>query len=267
MDGDTIRRSLRLNPYDSNGREYLAGLLGTGRVNLESWIVSPTVRPHLAYWYRICISGSERFNDAIKWINSGDAGYYYNPAGLEEDLLLICLGGGDDEAFKANSEPMTSSKSFAELNAKTKFWSTRELWARAAWRVVHDNRSEGQPFEKRFEEHPAACYGVAIDLLCLAFHSIAFRGKASAYEGLINGEGMQKKGQEGGVRVEESSLVDDNSFASATSDGTHGTTSMEIDEKSSNVSFSDGTEATSEANPSPKKEVGYGAGDVAMVAT
>ena len=127
MDSEVIRRSERSNPYDSNGREYLAGQLNVSRKDLEVWILSPTVHPHLLHWYRISISSPQRFNTAIRWINSGDKGYYYDPAGLEDDLLLMCLGEGDGDTFRTENKDTLRSDSYSDLNAKTELWSTQEL--------------------------------------------------------------------------------------------------------------------------------------------
>lgn len=170
------RRSARLSTNDSNGREYLADTVGWTPEKLEAWITSPTVRPHLQLWHRLCIDGRRRFNHAVDWINSEPKGYFYNENDLQDDLLLICLCEGD----RIDSGYMTPE-------SVTGKWTTQELWARTAWRIVNDNKDPGQAFAGTTEERPSACYGFAIDLLCISFHSIAFRGKASCYELLING--------------------------------------------------------------------------------
>ena len=111
MRDHNLRRSKRLNACgDPNGRDYLAGRLSWPRHRLELWLTSPTVRPHLRLWYRLCISTSGRFIDAIDWINTGSKGYYYCPDDLEEDLLLLCLAEGDDSRSEyADKEARTGS--------------------------------------------------------------------------------------------------------------------------------------------------------------
>ena len=182
------RRSPRLDIVESNGRDYLADTMGWTREELEEWVSSSSVKPHLQRWHQICVAGRNRLNDAIGWLSTGNPEYYNNAEELEEDLLLMCLGegtmdnqgdlgeGGEGESFR-----------HADKNVKTTEWTTQELWARTAWRIVQNNKGVGEVFEKRAEAHPAACYGFTIDLVCLAFHSIAFRGRASIWEQLING--------------------------------------------------------------------------------
>ncbi|KAK5164549.1 uncharacterized protein LTR77_009755 [Saxophila tyrrhenica] len=265
MASNTVRRSSRLNPYDSNGREYLAGQLGCSRHDLEAWITSPTVQPHLRLWYQTCVSGARRFNDAIGWINSGENGYYYNPDGLDDDLLLMCLCEGSN--ITSSNEPGSAlgldTASYANTTAKTDDWNTQELWARTAWRIVQANNGQGQMFAELIEKHPVARYAFVIDLLCLAFHSIAFRGRASAYEGLINGVGVpdssspssKTKGQ-AEVGVEEISRSGEgkegSDAASATSQSSEDA-DMETDDHSSDGDFSDGTDATTVMAPSPER--------------
>lgn len=186
MATDGLRRSSRLEPYDSNGRLYLADQIGWSRKQLETWITSITVQPHLRLWYQICIGSPRRFNDAVDWINGGEGGYYYNEEGLEEDLLLLCLsdGGADpDNVVPAHEADATS---FNNAQKSTTDWPTQAIWARAAWRIVNSNKQPGEAFAGSIDTHPAACYSFVIDLLCLAFHSIAHRGAASVYTDLIN---------------------------------------------------------------------------------
>lgn len=189
----TPRRSARLTVYDSNGRDALASTLGWSRTQLETWLTSPTVRPHLRLWYRDCIENKRRYNEGIEWINTGEKGYYYNPSDLEEDLLLECLGEGIvvNDGKSGASEKLDavigSSICFADEGTKTACRTTVELWARTAWRIVQANMGAGQVFENAALRHPAACYAFAIDLLCIAFHSIAHRGAASCYRDLIVG--------------------------------------------------------------------------------
>lgn len=152
------------------------------RSELETWITSPTVRPHLRLWYHLCIINGRRFNDAIDWINTGATGYFYNTNDLEDDLLLICLGEGNGVPEDGRHYSV-----FADSAALTGEWLTQELWARSTWRIVQANQGPGQVFETMAYEHAAAAYSFVIDLLCISFHSVAFRGKQSCYERLING--------------------------------------------------------------------------------
>lgn len=197
----SVRRSARLGTYESNGRRYLADKLSEatgctyGVAELESIITAPSVRSHLQHWYRLCIEGQKRFNTAIEWINTGADGYFYNTSDLEEDLLLFCLceGSGHDA-----SGTETSVFGFADHATKTEKWTTVELWARTAWRVVQALAIKGGPgagglFELVLEKQPATAYAWAIDLLCLAFHSIAHRGVTSRWRDLIVGLTVKKQ--------------------------------------------------------------------------
>lgn len=132
--------------------------------------------------HHLCISGTSRFNDAVGWINTVEDGYFYNTEHLEKDLLFLCHGKGNWDFEKDISH-------YADKQATTSNWITQELWARAAWRIVQDNKAESQPFAKTIEKDPMACYSFAIDRLCLAFHSIAFRGQNSVYKQIIIGSG------------------------------------------------------------------------------
>ena len=181
-----LRRSSRLEPYDSNGRLYLADQIGWSRKQLDTWITSITVQPHLRLWYQISIGSPRRFNDAVDWIDGGEDGYYYNPEGLEEDLLLLCLSDGDADHDIGGPLHDANAKSYDGMSLSTTDWPTQEIWARAAWRIVHSNKQPEQAFASSVNTHTAACYSFVIDLLCLAFHSIAHRGTASVYTSLIN---------------------------------------------------------------------------------
>ncbi|KAF2726338.1 hypothetical protein K431DRAFT_290187 [Polychaeton citri CBS 116435] len=197
-----VRRSARLQSQcpDPNGRDYLANLSSRTREDLEVWIRSTPVHKHLLLWYSICVMQSKRYDISIGWINEGEKGYFYNPYGLEDDLLLLCLAEGDGQVKNESQgliykrdEVAPSSMSdasfatYADENVVIMTWTNRELWARTAWRIVQDNCSRGQFFARRIKQSPAACYEIAIDMLCLAFHSIAFRGGDSCWMKLVCG--------------------------------------------------------------------------------
>lgn len=184
------RRSARLTTYDSNGRDALAGDLGWTRGQLETWIQSPSIRPHLQAWYRLCVEGERRFNDAVEWINTGEKGYFYDPRDLEEDVFLACLGEGVTVDGDDNS-----NKGYDIKDVQTGEWITQELWARTAWRIVQASIGPGEVFEKRIKQHTAWCYAFVIDMLCIAFHSIAHRGPDSCYRDLIVGATKKQKAQ------------------------------------------------------------------------
>jgi len=232
-----LRRSSRLNTQDPNGRDYLSSLMGWSRYELECWITSPTVRPHLRLWYRLCITSQRRFNDAVEWINTGPKGYFYNERDLQEDLLLYCMCEGDDEA----SGGVRSA--YGDETLKTGKWITQELWARTAWRIVHANKGPGQAFEKNVVEHPAACYAFVVDLLCMAFHSIAHRGKASCYEGLINGTVRPRRRNAISDPILEEAANDEDT-ESVTSISTIGV-STETSDNSMDLDFDDSSSVTS----------------------
>jgi hypothetical protein len=250
----TVRRSIRLNAYDSNGRDYLADKVGVTRIELESWITSPTVRPHLVLWHHICISGPRRFNHAIEWINTGEKGYFYNPEDLEEDLLFMCSGEGD---LRAECEEKSDDErvSYADKAAKTGNWITQELWARTAWRIVQDNTGQEQIFENLIKEHPAACYAFVIDLLCLAFHSIAFRGSASVYKQLILGNDTSLEQPEHLPKLSASESHDEDDRLSTTSQESVGWSSK-ITDHSSDADFEgerDVDDASTEPSTAPEE--------------
>lgn len=261
-----LRRSARLGTYDSNGRDFLADSIGWSRQNLEGWITCPTVRPHLQPWYQICIAGPRRFNDAVEWINSGERGYFYNPNDLEEDLLLMCLGEGDgrdgDGGYTGLFE--CESKAYADEKANTVKWILQELWARTAWRIAQANRGKGQAFEKYADKHPAACYGFVIDLLCLAFHSLAFRGAASVYASLINGNLAPASSHPTQTSMleheddESSSTISDSSFNSETLDYSSNKDSIDDDVETPMTSVS------SEEGEACVESVPYSAEDISQ---
>jgi hypothetical protein len=61
------------------------------------------------------------------------------------------------------------------------------LWAQIAWRIVEDNCGSGDAFEKSFRQSPAKPYAFVIEILCIAFHSIAHRDRNSIWDEIING--------------------------------------------------------------------------------
>lgn len=176
-----LRRSARHQAasYDANGRDYLAVQLMMTREELEAWLRSPSVHQHLLLWYNLCVLGRRRYNEAAEWINCGEGGHFYDEQGLEGDLLLSCLGEGNIE------KGASSATLFADATIRTNQWPAEQLWARAAWRVVQYNSGPGQMFEQAVFQHPAAAYALAIDILCIAFHSIAYRSHDSVWHELI----------------------------------------------------------------------------------
>lgn len=183
-----LRRSKRQATicYDSNGRDFVASELNLTRTQLELWLALPTVHPYLHTWYNLCILGRKRFRDGRDWIETGEEGYFYGKGGLEEDLLLMCLGTGNAEDIEE------VAGGFLDYGTLTGSWLTQELWARTVWRIVQSNRGLGRAFEKKVMEHPAAAYGIVIDILTIAFHSIAHRGGDSIWHNLImNGDQAQ----------------------------------------------------------------------------
>ncbi|GIZ46472.1 hypothetical protein CKM354_000959800 [Cercospora kikuchii] len=186
-----LRRSQRAQAatYDSNGRDYLATELACTRAEVEHWLAAPGVHQHLVLWYNLCVLGRRRYNEAIDWITDGEDGYFYNKQGLEEDLLLTCLGEGDAKVSEGQER-----SDFMEDGIHTSDWSTAKLWARAAWRIAQSNSSDGHLFHATIVRYPAAVYGLMIDVLCLAFHSIAYRKTESIWHSLITGDSSQSLG-------------------------------------------------------------------------
>ncbi|KAK4545317.1 hypothetical protein LTR36_003497 [Oleoguttula mirabilis] len=107
------------------------------------------------------------------------------------------------------------------------------------------------------EEHPAACYGFTIDLLSLAFHSIAFRGRASSYGILINGSADRLR--QGHAKTDVSAQADsDNDTESVTSVSTM-TSSTETSDNSADLDFEEASSRTSSprgTSPKVKGKVG-----------
>ena len=241
------RRSSRLNTYDSNGRDYLADTIGWSREKLNGWITSPSVRPHLQLWSQLCIAGGQRYNDAIEWINTGERGYFYSPNDLEEDLLLMCLcEGNENEVYPRDTG--RDGAAYSDEDAKTGKWITQELWARTAWKIVQNNKGEGEAFGKHVEKHPSICYSFVIELLCLAFHSIAFRGGASTYEQLINGNRPLAKTFGPGSDDHKSNAVQTEGDAVSTTTIVTTSSSTETADHSSDADFTECEDLTSVTN-------------------
>ncbi|KAK6440736.1 hypothetical protein LTR95_003035 [Oleoguttula sp. CCFEE 5521] len=174
------RRTHRQHHYHSNGRDYLASLLDwpSGTI-LEDFLRSDAVLPHLQHWLRLCYETPHRFQEAVEWINTGPQGYHYTSGDLEEDLLLECLGYGVGE------DGRMGDWRWDDEGAETGGWITLELWARTVWRAVRDSSRQGGWLEGRRE---VEAYGFVSEILCITFHSLAFRGKKSYYWGIIVGE-------------------------------------------------------------------------------
>ena len=185
-----LRRSQRQQAaqYDANGRNYLAAELSYTDEEFQAWLASSTVQPHLHSWYNLCISNRRRYKQALGWIDaidsmdSGESGYFYDEDGLQEDLLLDCLCEGNVAVVECGEE-----SEFVAEDAQTSNWPTQKLWSRAAWRIVQNNCGQGQLFEEAVIKHPAAAYALAIDVLSIAYHSIACRQSDSVWHVIILG--------------------------------------------------------------------------------
>lgn len=200
MASTQVRRSLRLQA-DPNGRQYLANQLNWTIDKVDDFITNSTVQPHLQLWHKLCITGTRRCNEVYELINAN----HFRTLGKDEDLdkgfaqelWLACLADGDHGIQR-----------FADRKTMTGEWTTVDVWARTAWRIVNSNKDPGQAFERlahKHPEHPGKSYRVIVDLLCLAFHSIAFRGKASVYEKLIN----ETAASDGGTAEDMAVTADD----------------------------------------------------------
>lgn len=117
-------------------------------------------------------------------INDGDvsSGYFYIADGFEKDILQFCLAANDQAheryCFFVDRDYRTV--------AKTSSWSVQELWAQTAWRIVEDNCGSGEAFAKSFRQSPKKPYAFVIEMLCVAFHSIAHRSRNSVWVVKIN---------------------------------------------------------------------------------
>lgn len=170
---DNVRRSDRLKTTELNGRGYLSDQMGCTVFKFEEWMKSSSVLPHLLQWDKLCIKGVSRYNDVVDKINSGE---FYDVEEFEDDLILACL-----------SENHEHSARFTAPHIITCDWTTVDVWARTAWRIVWNNKAEGQIFHHSIHSHPTKCYAFAIDMLCIIFHSIAHRGAYSCYHGIMHG--------------------------------------------------------------------------------
>ena len=170
--------------YTSNGRDYLASELGCTREQLDTWLKSSKVRPHLQVWYKLCVLGLRRCKEVVEWVETGThighVGYFYDPVEFQLDVALMCLGEGNVEGG-----PNYSVSQYADPTVQTYDWSTQEVWARTVWRIVQENGDGGDFFEAMIQEHPAKAYALVIDMLSIAFHSIIFRRCESVWEKLI----------------------------------------------------------------------------------
>lgn len=159
----------------------------------------------------------------------------------------MCLGEGEDGGGEVG---------YADESVKTGAWITQELWARTAWRIVHANRgSESRNvFEKLSASRPVAwSYGFVIELLCIAFHSLAFRGPASCWENLINGDDGPVESQ--GTTIDEAAVMDNYDTASSASTSTS-TASNTLTLGSSNTETSDhSSDADFQAKKIPTRTV------------
>ncbi|UJO14364.1 uncharacterized protein CLAFUR5_02367 [Fulvia fulva] len=182
-----VRRSRRSYAtfYTTNGRDYLASEFGCSNEQLDAWLRSSTVRPHLQLWYKLCALGQRRFHEAVEWIERGchigSKGYFYDPEdGLQVDVKLFCLAEGNIDASASYQISI-----YADPHVETYGWSTAELWARSAWRVVQENASPGGVFETMAKKHASRAYALVIDMMSIAFHSIACRRSTSVWEEII----------------------------------------------------------------------------------
>ncbi|EME47148.1 hypothetical protein DOTSEDRAFT_20951 [Dothistroma septosporum NZE10] len=182
-----VRRSTRSASalYNSNGRDYLASELGCSQDELNAWLKSSKVRPHVQVWYKLCVLGRRRCQEITDWIargtHIGKVGYFYDDSKLQNDVLLECLCEGNIEVGTGYEISI-----FADPSVHTYNWSTQEIWARSAWRIVQENASPGDVFELMVLEHAARAYALVIDILSIAFHSITFRRSESVWEEIID---------------------------------------------------------------------------------
>lgn len=179
-----LRRSTRSTRHldSANGRNYLASKVACSQAAFEIWLVSAAVMPHLQSWYNLCIRSRSRFTEALGWIDEGESGYYYSKSGLEQDLLGLCQGATDISGQCYYKAPSGAP----ETAHNTSSWSTQDIWARAAWRIAESSPSLQEACRKNGAKTISTAYAIAIEVIVVAFHSIACRGSASVWESLIN---------------------------------------------------------------------------------
>ena len=200
------RRSPRKSSLDLNGRGYLANLFGFPVSELEAWLQSEHVRPQLQEWYRLAVEDPDHYNYVLDLINQGVFEQTGNE--FEEEILLTAFSEGDDI-----TQCVTSGKiDISEL-------STIDLWTATVWGIASSSQDHIPTFHQLFNLQPLKGLSIVVDVLSIAFHSIAHRGNASCYHVLINGprsglEELEAWAEDDTSDIEEDDIMEDSEYAS-----------------------------------------------------
>lgn len=217
------RRSSRLADYGLNGRGYLSNQLGCTVSEVDCWITSKNASSHLSLWYQQCVSKGEASDIMLELVKNGDFEKPYNI--FEKDILHTALG-------QQNRPSMRTDPSYI---------NTIHIWAVTAKNVVEASRSYTPTFVDLAKHHHEKFLTTAIDLLCLAFHSIAYRGRRSVYASMI-GHAVTNKQIEPRLSVYESGSTETDE--SAVDDISTETEAWDRDDDSE---YFDATDATDNA--------------------
>jgi len=176
-EGHTARRSVRLRGLRLQGREYLSDCLHWTIPQLEQWIQAPYIQPHLQHWYLHCVMRVRYYNVVLDLINTGR---YQKPDNdFERDILLECF------CLDMAGVPADTGKF---IKTDNDYEMIVQLWAKAAHKIIEQSDGRDSIITYLLKRHPAKAYHFAIDLISIAFHGIAYRGRNSCYEALINGD-------------------------------------------------------------------------------
>lgn len=167
----SIRRSYRRKVIDLNGRGYLSDQLGLSIEQLEAWTQSSGVKAALATWHRRCIEDAPTYNSILNMINAGVFETRNNK--FEEELLLASIG-----EYSLYEDEKTI-ESFA-----------MDMWAEATRSIVKGSLDFLHIFSHLYRYHTARLFAIVIDMLCLAFHSIAHRENDSCWYIIIRGHSL-----------------------------------------------------------------------------
>jgi len=181
---------------------------------------APYIQPHLQHWYLHCVVRARCYNVVLELINTGR---FQKPEnGFDQDILLECFCIDEHDVSAATGKIVEADHDYE---------TTVQLWAKAAHKVIEQSDGREPIITYLLKRHPAKAYYFAIDLLSIAFHGIAHRGRSSCYEVLINGHDAFKHSQSNDVEDKDSCSVDALSASELESDGVVSDTS-EADQQS-----------------------------------
>jgi len=129
--------------------------------DLEQWICSATVTPHLIQWY-IYITNSQEHPPYTDELMEIDHERGVMPMNWYDELEQRLA----EESAKVPCEYSDSSADVAE-------WDAEDAWAYFAYQIVDNNQDDDQPFGKGvFMKSPRWCWGMAIKLLRTVYEDL-----------------------------------------------------------------------------------------------